>query len=249
MNSSTHDNDSLHQSQQGVSLIISVKDAVDVVKHKILYPSTTRWLVLEDVAVRLLEQWQALIPFFKTHADARIESAKKIYRGLLSINTQLHYRFLSYGLPLVNKMNVKFQSENVQIHKYLRTIEAGLTSIQECFIKPDVLKKKNPFDVDHRNPANFKKLDEMYFGAKVENLVNQVLQVSDPVKKISNKNAVKSFRDKGLEFYIELCNQIKQQVKHKDPVVSRLHFIDPLVASPVVNLLLELCLITFSRSS
>ena len=127
-------------------------------------------------------------------------------------------------------MNVKFQSENVQIHKYLRTIEAGLTSIQECFIKPDVLKKKNPFDVDHRNPANFKKLDEMYFGAKVENLVNQVLQVSDPVKKISNKNAVKSFRDKGLEFYIELCNQIKQRVKHKDPVVSRLHFIDPLVA-------------------
>ena len=43
---------------------------VDVVKHKILYPSTTRWLVLEVVAVRLLEQWQALIPIFKTHADA-----------------------------------------------------------------------------------------------------------------------------------------------------------------------------------
>lgn len=204
--------------------------AVDVVKHKILYPSTTRWLVMEDVSVRLLEQWPALIPFFKTHADAGIESAKKIYRGLLSINMQLHYHFLSYVLPLVNKLNVKFQRENVQIHKYLRTIQAGLTSIQDCFIKPDVLKKKNPFDVDHRNPANFRKLDEMYFGAKVENLVNQVLQVSDPVRMISNKDVVNSFRSKGLEFFIELCSQIKQRVKHKDPVVSRLHFIDPLVA-------------------
>jgi hypothetical protein len=69
-----------------------------------------------------------------------------------------------------------------------------------------VLKKKNPFDVDPRNPANFKKLDEMYFGAKVENRVNQVLQVSDPVMMISNKNVVKSFHNKGLGFYIELCN-------------------------------------------
>jgi hypothetical protein len=47
---------------------------------------------------------------------------------------------------------------------------------------------------------------------------------------ISNKDVVKSFRNKGLEFYIELCNQIKQRVKYKDAVVSRLHFIDPLVA-------------------
>jgi len=64
----------------------------------------------------------------------------------------------------------------------------------------------------------------------VENLINQVLQVSDPVRMISNKDVAKSFRIKGLEFFIELCNQIKQRVKHKDPVVSRLHFIDPLVA-------------------
>jgi hypothetical protein len=107
----------------------------------ILYISS--YIKLEDVAVRLLEKWQALIPFFKTHAEAGIESAKKIYRGLLSINTQLHYHFLSYVLPLVKKMNVKFQSEDVKIYKHLRTIETGLTSIQECFIKP-VMKPAKP---------------------------------------------------------------------------------------------------------
>jgi len=135
-------------------------------------------------------------------------------------------------LPLVNKMNVKFQSENVQIHKYLRTIDAGLTSTQDCFIKPDVLKNVNPFDVDHLNPANYKKVYEMYFGAKMENLIHQVLQVLDPVRMINNKDFVKSFRIKGLKFLIELCNQKKQRVKHKDAAVSRQPCIDLLVALP-----------------
>jgi hypothetical protein len=30
-------------------------------------------------------------------------------------------------------MDVKFQSENIEIHKYLRNIEAGLTSIHDVF--------------------------------------------------------------------------------------------------------------------
>lgn len=126
---------------------------------------------MED-AVHLLEQWPTLNPYFKTHTDAGIESTNKIYRGLLSINMQSHYRFLSYVLPLFNKMDAKFQSENVEIHKYLRNIEAGLTSIHDCFIKPDVLSNVNPFNVDHCNPASYKQLDEMYFGAKVDNLIN-----------------------------------------------------------------------------
>lgn len=104
-------------------------------------------------------------------------------------------------------MNVKFQSENVQIHKYLRTVEAGLTSIQDCFIKPDVLRNVIPFDVDHRNPINYKKIDEMYFAAKVENLINQVLQVSDPVRMVSKKDVVKSFRLKELEFFLSCATR------------------------------------------
>jgi hypothetical protein len=125
---------------------------------------------MED-AVRLVEQWPTLNPFFKTNTDTGIESTNKIYRGLLSINMQSNYRFLSYVLPLFNKIDDKFQSENVEIHNYLRNIEAGLTSIHCCFIKPYVLSNANPFNVDRSNPASYKQFDEMYFGAKVENIV------------------------------------------------------------------------------
>ncbi len=58
------------------------QDYALVEKHKIPYPSKERWLVLEIVAKRLIEQWGALsLYFFSFLASVIANDAKKASGG------------------------------------------------------------------------------------------------------------------------------------------------------------------------
>ena len=50
------------------------------------------------------------------------ESALSILNGLNSATTHIHYNFLGYILPIVNNLNVEFQSEGVRIHTFLEKL-------------------------------------------------------------------------------------------------------------------------------
>lgn len=84
-------------------------------KRKILYPSKTRWLVMEKVVKRILDQWNALENYFAGFlADPKAVEAREIYNGIRSVDLKLYYCFLGYVLPIVNNMNAEFQSEEVK---------------------------------------------------------------------------------------------------------------------------------------
>ena len=89
--------------------------------------SSCRWPVMEQVAKRMIEQWDALTFYFQSFlVDEEERKARKLYEGLKNVDLHIFYSFLAYILPLVNKLNVEFQSEEVRIHGHLSTIEAGL---------------------------------------------------------------------------------------------------------------------------
>ena len=50
------------------------QDYVEAAKHSILYPSKTRWLVMEQVVKRLLEQWKALNLCFQSFLLSKVIS-------------------------------------------------------------------------------------------------------------------------------------------------------------------------------
>lgn len=68
--------------------------------HKILHPSQTRWLSLNSVVERLLEQWDALKLYFnETYLSDRLISSEHIYLALHDPFVKLYYYFLDWALP------------------------------------------------------------------------------------------------------------------------------------------------------
>ena len=182
---------------------------------------------MEGVAARLLDQWVPLTLYFQGYLLEQNDTAHKINHTLNDPRAKSFFSFLAYILPIVNLMNVTFQSETVRIHNFLETIRTGLRQIMSNFLLPAVLGngRKDPFEIDHKNPHNFRVLNKMYFGAKFEDMLqpgadNQWRCEAD----------VDNLRKQFLAFYIELCTQIKRRINHKDDLLNSLQCIDPNVA-------------------
>ena len=199
---------------------------VNAENRKILYPSQTRWLVMEKVAKRLLQQWGALENYFAGYMMEKVSSAHVIYKALRDRTLQMYYCFLAYVLRIVNHMNVEFQSESVRLHVFLSTIETGLRTLMENFITEDAMKGNYVFDVDQADQNNLKPIKQMYFGAEFE-------RVEAKFKKENPSGAndlIREVRAGALKFYQELCRQIKKRVNHNDPLLKQLCWVDPTVA-------------------
>lgn len=68
--------------------------------HKILHPSQTRWLSLNLVVERILEQWEALKLYFTDiWFNQRLHSVEQIYTNLCNPFTKLYLYFLEWILP------------------------------------------------------------------------------------------------------------------------------------------------------
>lgn len=206
------------------------QDFVKVASHAILYPSKTRWLVMENVAKRLLEQWDALLLFFGSEAQEgpkkQQTTAQNIHTGLRTVTFKLYIAFLTHILPVVNGLNVMFQSENVRLHSYLLNIENGLKKILAFFVKREVLYKVRPFDIDLKTPGNFMKLDQVYCGVNFNSICESL-----KVEKKMDEKILREVRTRILAFYVELCEQVKSRVNYKDPLLNHLVCLNPVVAT------------------
>jgi hypothetical protein len=119
-----------------------------------------------------------------------------------------------------------FQSENVRLHCYLLNIESGLKEILTFFIKKDVLSKVRPFNIDLKNPSNFLKLEHLYCGLHFNSIIENL--------RSDGKFDEKSLRDvrlRVLNFYMELCEQIKSRINFKDSLLNHLICLNPSVAT------------------
>lgn len=85
------------------------------------------------------------------------------------------------------------------------------------FLKPEILVKTDPFEVDHKNPNNFRSLNGMYFGAKVEEMLH-----SDSEYQWESQKDLDHIKKQFLAFYVELCSQVKCRINHKDDLLSNL---------------------------
>lgn len=75
-------------------------------------------------------------------------------------------------------------------------------------------------NINVNDPHIYLKIDEIYFGPKVELFI---LQNQDSL----DKSEQHDFRIYGLSFYVELTSQIKKRFSFDDPVLRELKLLDP----------------------
>jgi len=78
----------------------------------------TRWLVLHQCIVRLLDNWKSLKHYFiLTVSEDKLESAKIILNQLHNNDNKAYLLFLKYILNFFNSFNALFQSRKILIYK------------------------------------------------------------------------------------------------------------------------------------
>ena len=104
---------------------------VGVKELKIIKHCPTRWLSLERVIKRLLQQWDALYAYFDKEAESN--QAARVLRldnHLKSLKTKLYFLFLDYALDFICKFNATFQSSLPM----LPSLQAEVTRLIRIFL-------------------------------------------------------------------------------------------------------------------
>jgi hypothetical protein len=183
-----------------------------------------RWLSFGTCIERLLSQWDALKLYFTSQYSVdRLQASQFLFEQLSNAITKLYFTFLNYIIPLVNKLNVIFQSETPAIHKFYPNCISTYKSILSCFVKP-ILLKGDVAVIDIRNPANHLPLAQLYMGTDAARLL-----VSDAYKNV-RKEMINECFQRCQQFLIELSFQLEKRLPIDNPLVRQLRFLNPQLA-------------------
>lgn len=189
---------------------------VEAEPHKLLRPCQTRWLSLEAVVNRILEQWDALIVYFQHESLVdNVYGAREILDRLSDVVFKLYFLFLQNILKIVSKMNLEFQSESPRIHKLMPTITMYFKTICGYYLKFDVINNMRLADINPRNPDYFKSLEDVYFGTNFE------ITLTANTHKL-NKQEIERIKLNCLNFLIVLCSEIRTRVDFKNEVLNEI---------------------------
>ena len=88
---------------------------VEVKPNQLLKSCQTRWLSLKACVIRLIEQYDALLSYFRS-TDDRKAVVQRIKRVLEKPTTKAYLLFLSITLPIVNNFNKFMQQQSPVVH-------------------------------------------------------------------------------------------------------------------------------------
>lgn len=186
------------------------QEFVEVEPHKLLRPCQTRWLSLNTVIKRIIEQWNALIVYFeKESLIENVYGAEEILNELNSIDNQLYFQFLKHILHIVTKMNLDFQSESPRIHVILPNVTMYFQMILKFYMKREVFQSEALDNINPGNNEHFRPLADVYLGCGFEEIVNEKgNKITDAQLMVVRLNC--------LNFYVSLCNEIKNRINFKN---------------------------------
>ncbi|XP_036317486.1 zinc finger MYM-type protein 6-like, partial [Rhagoletis pomonella] len=109
--------------------------------HKILGVSTTRWLALEGVINRIIEQWDALQLYFISNViEVNGINAAKLAKKMGNPSLRVYFLFLSYVLKIINDLNKDFQSEKIRLPYLYSRVNMTIKLTLSNFMKNSVVK-------------------------------------------------------------------------------------------------------------
>ena len=113
----------------------------DVAPLKILKHATTRWLSLQRCVKRFLQQWPALLSYFRSHEDCDHPGrVKRCADYLASLEMKAYFMFLAFILEPLNQFNTIFQTDATQIAILLPEMNRLLRVFMAKFVTMRVIK-------------------------------------------------------------------------------------------------------------
>ncbi|XP_054746788.1 zinc finger protein 862-like [Anastrepha obliqua] len=203
--------------------------------HKILGVSQTRWLSLEGVVARLIEQWDSLklyfiSCFYEVNGIRPAQLAEE-----MCANTKCYFLFLTYILPIINNLNKDFQSESSRLPYLYSNMKSIYLLIINNFVKHDVCIKET--NIDFRSESNQKPLRDIFVGTKAEIFMTKHLSEDDIIEVKRNI----------LSFYVELLNQINNRFDFNREDIKMLQIITPAKVLSQEDLQILPLILTFSE--
>lgn len=190
--------------------------------HKILLPSTTRWLSLKSCIDRVLEQFQALKHYFiSIAASDRSKTVDDMLNTMNNTFTRIYLEFMSYVLGLTNDFNLMFQKESPLLYKLKPEVKKLVNHLCSNYMNVKYVKSNDMLVADHRDPRHFVSLKKVYVGVEAQQSIFDV-EAADSIKEDFFKSC--------LGFYVELVTQIKNRFTFNDELFNVLSIVDPKVA-------------------
>ncbi|KAJ8914868.1 hypothetical protein NQ315_014881 [Exocentrus adspersus] len=218
----------ISRSPKRLKIYAEFQQFVELKPHKLLRLSQTRWLSLEAVVKRVLEQWQGLKLFFISEVSEEKDFARpnSILEKLNNYEYELYLNFIAHVLPMVNKLNIEFQSETPKIHLLFERITSLYKTILKYYLKRQYVDNIN--NILKLNPLNayeYLPNDNIYLGIKVELLIKKY--------NLKQENLIQ-FYNNCLNFYTELCVQIRKRF-HNLTIYENFKLLNPsqLLEEPV----------------
>ena len=153
------------------------QEFVDVKPHKLLKAGQTRWLSLEICVNRLLEQYDALLSYFRSSP----ENVAAVRRITHSLENPLSKPFLSDALPVINIFNKMMQQEAPALHSLRQEVHSFLKKLLLRFMTPDVLQISLK-DIDPKDSSAYKPLEQVFIGEKAQRYLSNCDLTTGEVK-------------------------------------------------------------------
>lgn len=190
--------------------------------HKLMHPKQTRLLSVHEVVSKLLENYDVLMSYFaKATLVDRLEAPEAILERLSIPATKLYLMFLDFVLPIFDNLDRHMQSEFTQIHVLHNAVAMALKTIYECYLNDAYINSTSLKDIKYRDETNFKPLEEMYLGIKVQMEITNSAVLHD--------EDLRDFRINCLEFLIESVSQIYKRLPFNSHVLESLENLNPKV--------------------
>ncbi|XP_066945218.1 uncharacterized protein [Macrobrachium rosenbergii] len=202
---------------------------VEIQPHKILAPGQTRWLSLQACVKRLLEQWDALILYFRELAFSDPTQVNDMIVDALGNEVTVAYlEFLDYNLGKFNQFNTLFQSKSPNFFsvksetcKLIRSLCSDFMNVR--YVKTADISLLNP---SHPTFSSACISDEnIYIGLSATHTIDKLKESGNMT---NEKLAV--FYKNCRSFLVEAVSQIQTRFSLEDSVYKVVSCLNPCAA-------------------
>ena len=201
-----------------------------VLKH-----SETRWLSLRRAVVRMLDIWDCLCSYFRSHADVdKPGKVKSICQILNHPLTKPWLCFLGNILPIFDKFSIFFQTSSAAtIHKVHGETVRLLKMVLSFFISPEVFRVfgGDLSTVDYMDSSNHLPDNEVFIGDDTLALLLSIQEEGE---------SVQSFYRGVIKFYGSFIKKLLKVRDFKSPLFHALSYLDPSQSQSVTSSTIDL---------
>ena len=210
-----------HRSAKRIRMFEQFQQFVETKPHKLLKSSQTRWLSLEACVNRLIEQYDALLSYFRsTEEDSA--TVRRISAVLEKPLTKAYLLFLSNALPVINYFNKCMQQEAPLLHIFIEEVESLVRKLLLRFMDASYIGSLPALSgVCIDNEEKYLPLDEVFVGHSTLSYLEQALNDS------ISTGELRSFRETVRNWWYISSKEALKRLPLQDKFLMSLKWLQP----------------------